>query len=131
MSSMCQCLLQVRSTERHQGPLGQFHQEQCYKYSAHAERSGKIQPAYMEASGVEIRLDQPENIDQANRENECREGGQCPGIPLDRLRQQNQERNHELEYEQDHAYVLPAVIEPCLVPADLFRKIARPVDQQL
>jgi len=56
---MCQCLLQIRSAQRHQRPLGQLHQEQSYKYSAYADRRGEIQPAYVEAGGVEIRLNEP------------------------------------------------------------------------
>src|ERR1017187_4111650 len=106
MSSMCQCLLQVRSAQRHQGPLRQLHQEQCYEYAAHSEWRGKIQPAYMKAGRVEVRLDEPKDIDDAQRYDEQSQHGDGPRIPLNGLRKEEQERRHEMEHQENQAHIL-------------------------
>src|SRR5215469_7697234 len=99
MSSMCQCLLQIRSAERHQWPLDQLHQEQSYKYSANAQGRGEIKPGNVKAMGMKIRFHQPDDIHNPDDDDEYCQGGHAFRVTLDRLGQEDQERDHEMEQE--------------------------------
>src|SRR6185437_4377697 len=104
-------LLEVRIVDRHERQATQLAGEQVEPDSRERDRNADVRERDREAALIEVRRDDPDQVDEAHRQEppadfreRCRPALQIP-------RQQEAERNRELSDQEQDAEVLPAVAQ--------------------
>ena len=84
-----------------------------------------------EAIPVKRRCDDPVGIDDAHNQDEQGNGCDPANMTFFETRQEKKKGNKEVESDQCRRNPFPAMVETAQIPLNLFRKIARPDDEQL
>ena len=85
-----------------------------------------LQRAWIESGGH-----QPEDVDVPHDGEDERDDRDAPGAPLEAMRQQQDERQGEVEEHDGERDPLPAAARAGEVPGNLLRQVAGPDDDEL
>src|SRR5262245_55867724 len=98
--SRAQRIGEVRVAQRQYRPRLQFPDEERQPHAAKPDDRDRIEPVDRQSLGAELRRDQPEEVYHSHHDHQPRERSQPSGAPLQIAREQQRERQREMQDDQ-------------------------------
>src|SRR5262249_16199511 len=125
---MWRCIRVMQRKKRHRSELPRIG---CKPDTADADESKEVEPVNRNVIAVKSRCDDPVRVDDTHKENEYSNTRDPSNMSLLESREKQEEGDKEMKRNQYGCYPLPSVVDAAQIPLNLFRKIARPYDQEL
>src|SRR5450759_5289780 len=120
-----------RIMDRDERPLIELPEENRRPDSADPDGRGEIEDVNGDPARVKDRLDQPDQVEGAHREDPSRDGREKAKIRLDAARKEQEKRRPEVREQDEERHEFPVRVQPREIPGDLLRKVPGPDDDEL